>query len=210
MLELIKPGTKIDFVGMRYKAFAFSGILTGICILSILIFGQPRMALLPALGDARHEAGDMETNAITMRALVEIYPTPSQLPSYVLTNRITGHVAKTGEPLLVHDAAHHEFGERIAGTVEIEESLLAVPLKFGTRVIGVIVISKLGLDQFDADDLRLLEVLAGHASVALENARLYEAQRREGAAFSLRDFHDHVLAQGQLPLPSFRRVFGTA
>jgi HD-GYP domain-containing protein (c-di-GMP phosphodiesterase class II) len=46
-------------------------------------------------------------------------------------------------------------------------------------VTGVIVISKLGLDQFDADDLRLLEVLAGHASVALENARLYEAQRRE-------------------------------
>ena len=44
---------------------------------------------------------------------------------------------------------------------------------------GVIVISKLGLDQFDADDLRLLEVMAGHASVALENARLYEAQRRE-------------------------------
>ena len=27
--------------------------------------------------------------------------------------------------------------------------------------------------------MRLLEVLAGHASVALENARLYEAQRRE-------------------------------
>ena len=44
---------------------------------------------------------------------------------------------------------------------------------------GVIVISKLGLHQFDADDLRLLEVMAGHASVALENARLYEAQRRE-------------------------------
>ena len=46
-------------------------------------------------------------------------------------------------------------------------------------MIGVIVISKLGLDQFDEDDLRVLEVLAGHASVALENARLYEAQRRE-------------------------------
>ena len=27
--------------------------------------------------------------------------------------------------------------------------------------------------------------------------------------FSLRDFHDRVLAVGQLPLPSFRRVFGT-
>src|SRR5207248_11573930 len=55
----------------------------------------------------------------------------------------------------------------------------AVPLRYGSRVIGVIVISKLGLDQFDEDDVRLLEVLGGHASVALENARLYEAERRE-------------------------------
>ena len=65
------------------------------------------------------------------------------------------------------------------GTPTIEESLLAVPLRYGTRVVGVIVISKLGLDQFDEDDLRLLEVLAGHAAVALENARLYESARRE-------------------------------
>jgi diguanylate cyclase (GGDEF)-like protein len=92
---------------------------------------------------------------------------------------ITGRVAETGESLNVGDAARHEFGEQIVGTAEIEESLLAVPMRFGPRVTGVIVISKLGLDQFDADDLRLLEVMAGHASVALENARLYEAQRRE-------------------------------
>ena len=43
----------------------------------------------------------------------------------------------------------------------------------------MVVVSKLGLDQFDSDDLRLLEVLAGHAAVALVNARLFEAQRRE-------------------------------
>jgi len=92
---------------------------------------------------------------------------------------ITGRVAESGTPLLVGDAANHEFGERIAGTADIEESLLAVPVTYGPRVTGVIVISKLGLDQFDADDLRLLEVMAGHASVALENARLYESQRRE-------------------------------
>jgi diguanylate cyclase (GGDEF)-like protein len=102
---------------------------------------------------------------------VEVLPTR-------LGRGVTGRVAETGEPLLVGDAAHCEFGEQIAGTVEIEESLLAVPLRFGSRVTGVVVISKLGLDQFDGDDLRLLEVLAGHASVALENARLYDAQRR--------------------------------
>src|SRR5581483_10151559 len=54
-----------------------------------------------------------------------------------------------------------------------------VPLRYGARVTGAIVISKLGVNQFDEDDVRLLEVLAGQASVALENARLYEHQRRE-------------------------------
>jgi len=92
---------------------------------------------------------------------------------------ITGHVAATGEPFLTGDAAHCTIGVRIPGTDEIEESLLAVPFLYGPSVVGVIVVSKLGLDQFDSDDLRLLEVLAGHVSVALVNARLYEAQRRE-------------------------------
>jgi diguanylate cyclase (GGDEF)-like protein len=104
---------------------------------------------------------------------------PAKLLPTSVGRGITGHVAQTGTALLVGDAASHEFGEQIEGTAEIKESLLAVPLKYGPRVTGVIVISKLGLDQFDEDDLRLLEVLAGHASVALENARLYEAQRRE-------------------------------
>ena len=92
---------------------------------------------------------------------------------------ITGHVALTGEPFLTGDAANCGIGVHIQGTATIEESLLAVPLRYGATVVGVIVVSKLGLDQFDADDLRLLEVLAGHVSVALVNARLYEAQRRE-------------------------------
>ena len=92
---------------------------------------------------------------------------------------ITGHVAEAGEPFMTGDAANCGIGEQIPGTVTIEESLLAVPLRYGQSVVGVTVISKLGLDQFDGDDLRLLEVVAGHASAALVNARLYEAQRRE-------------------------------
>ena len=45
--------------------------------------------------------------------------------------------------------------------------------------------------------------------IEIERAR-DAAMAREGASFSLRDFHDRVLAQGQLPLPSFRRVFEIA
>jgi diguanylate cyclase (GGDEF)-like protein len=92
---------------------------------------------------------------------------------------VTGRCAERGESLLIGDAANCEFGHRIAGTPVIEESLVAVPLRYGSRVAGVIVVSKLGLDQFDEDDARLLEVLAGHAAVAFENARLYDSARRE-------------------------------
>ncbi len=124
---------------------------------------------------------------------------------------ITGRVAETGEPLLVGDAAHCEFGEQIAGTALIEESLLAVPLSFGSRVIGVVVISKLGLDQFDADDLRVMEVLAGHASVALENARLYEAQRREAeSAKALLEFAREVAEAKGITEVAERVVRGAA
>jgi diguanylate cyclase (GGDEF)-like protein len=102
---------------------------------------------------------------------------------------VTGHCAELGESIVVADAANCEFGQLIEGTVPIEESLLAVPLRYGSRVVGVIVVSKLGLNQFDEDDVRLLEVLAGHAAVAVENASLYESARREAeSATSLLEF----------------------
>jgi diguanylate cyclase (GGDEF)-like protein len=92
---------------------------------------------------------------------------------------ITGMAAATGRPVLVPNALDCDYALQVSGTDDIEESIVAVPLAYGVKVIGVVVLSKLGIDQFDEDDVRLLEVLAGHASVALENARLYEAQRRE-------------------------------
>jgi diguanylate cyclase (GGDEF)-like protein len=91
----------------------------------------------------------------------------------------TGWVAESGRSLLLANAMDCEFAVTIPGTEDIDESVVAVPLKYGSRVSGVVVISKLGVAQFDEDDVRLLEVLGGHASVALENARLYEAERKE-------------------------------
>jgi diguanylate cyclase (GGDEF)-like protein len=106
---------------------------------------------------------------------------------------ITGRVAETGESLLIPNALECEFAYRIPGTEELEESLAVVPLRHGSRITGAIVISKLGLNQFDEDDVRLLEVLAGHASVALENARLYQQQRQEAeSATALLAFADEV------------------
>jgi diguanylate cyclase (GGDEF)-like protein len=104
---------------------------------------------------------------------------------------ITGRAAELNQSLLIANALECEFAVDIPGTEDIAESIVAVPLSYGTRVIGVIVLSSLGVDQFDQDDVRLMEVLAGNASVALENARLYEAQRREAeAAKALLEFSD--------------------
>jgi diguanylate cyclase (GGDEF)-like protein len=124
---------------------------------------------------------------------------------------VTGHVAETGEPLIIGDAANCDIGVQVEGTETIEESLLAVPLRFGAQVVGVIVVSKLGLDQFDADDLRLLEVLAGHASVAVVNARLYESQRREAdMAKALLELSRELSATTELDEVLARVARGTA
>ncbi len=116
-------------------------------------------------------------------AFVGQFTSETQEPLEILACKvgqgITGRVAATGESLLIADAANCEFARVLPGTDAIDESQVVVPLSYGTRVVGVIVISKLGLNQFDEDDMRLLEVLAGHAAVALENAGLYESARRE-------------------------------
>jgi diguanylate cyclase (GGDEF)-like protein len=116
-------------------------------------------------------------------AFVGQFTSETQEPLEILACKvgqgITGRVAETGESLLIADAANCEFARILPGTDAVDESQVVVPLTYGTRVVGVIVLSKLGLDQFDEDDVRLLEVLAGHAAVALENAGLYEAARRE-------------------------------
>jgi diguanylate cyclase (GGDEF)-like protein len=133
----------------------------------------------------------------------ELTSETNALPLELLRTRvgrgITGRCAELGESLVVGDAANCEFGRQLAGTPVIEESLLAVPLRYGSRVVGVIVVSKLGLDQFDEDDVRLLEVLAGHAAVAVENARLYESARREAeSATALLEFGHSLAALSSL------------
>ena len=124
---------------------------------------------------------------------------------------ITGRVVETGEALLLRDAAECEFAIEIEGTSQIEESILAVPLNYGSRVVGAIVVSKLGLDQFDQDDLRLLEVLAGHTAASIENARLYEARRREAeSAKALLEFGRDLAATEGLERVFERVVEGAA
>jgi diguanylate cyclase (GGDEF)-like protein len=124
---------------------------------------------------------------------------------------IVGHVSETNRSLLVGNALENEYAVQVPGTPMVEESIVAVPLAYGARNVGVVYISSLGVDQFDEDDMRLMEVLAGQASVALENARLYEAQRREAEnAKALLEFADHISSLGSFYSIGQRTVVETA
>jgi PAS domain S-box-containing protein len=91
---------------------------------------------------------------------------------------ITGHVAATRESLLTPDAREVEFSVTIPGTDDdLLESMLAVAMVAGDDLVGVIVLSSLGYGMFDEADQRLLEVLAAHAGVAFQKARLLKAER---------------------------------
>ena len=84
----------------------------------------------------------------------------------------TGWVAQHGEALLIADANRDPRGQTISGTDDVDESMLVVPMRYDGVTVGVITLSKLGLDGFDPDDLRLLTILADHAATAVETARL--------------------------------------
>src|SRR5947209_7465759 len=106
----------------------------------------------------------------------------------------------------------------IPGTPELDESLLVVPLRYGSKVIGTVALAKLGIDQFDAEDQRVLEVLASHAAVAIENARLLEQEREQATASqcllnfsqSLTKAHGagQVLAQAVASIPALIECSG--
>ena len=84
----------------------------------------------------------------------------------------TGWVAEHGEAILVNDANRDPRGATIAGTDDIDESMLVVPMRYDGVTIGVITLSKLGLDGFGSDDLRMLTILADRAATAVGSSRL--------------------------------------
>ena len=62
-------------------------------------------------------------------------------------------------------------GATIAGTDDVDESMIVVPLRSHDAVIGVVTLSKLGLRQFDDLDLQLMSILADAAATAIRSAR---------------------------------------
>ncbi len=77
-------------------------------------------------------------------------------------------------------------------------SFLGVPIVAGGHTLGNLYLTnKIGADEFSTDDQKLAELLATHAAVAIQNARLYEQVGRlvvvEERTRIGRDLHDGII-----------------
>ncbi|MGQ9851013.1 MAG: GAF domain-containing protein, partial [Aggregatilineaceae bacterium] len=83
---------------------------------------------------------------------------------------LAGQVYRSGQPVLVGDQ-----GPQKIKTEYLVKSLLYVPLSIKGQIIGVLGVNNKFADRtFTQHDLELLQDLAAHAAIAIENARLYE------------------------------------
>lgn len=114
------------------------------------------------------------------------------------TQGIVGHVGATREPYLVNDV-EREPRYYLLDALRSARAELAVPIKLGDRLLGVLDVESRELNAFGEDDVFVMQTLADMVAVAVENARLYE-QSREIAVLEernrlAREIHD-TIAQG--------------
>ncbi len=123
---------------------------------------------------------------------------PVGVPLEVDAESIVGWVAQTGEPILANDV-NADPRYRAVEALRDTKSELAVPVRIGNNVLGVLDIESTEADAFGEADLFTVQTLADQLAVAIENARLYEETRQmavmEERNRMAREIHD-TLAQG--------------
>jgi hypothetical protein len=94
-----------------------------------------------------------------------------------------GAVAQTLEPLII--PSYHEWLGQSAQYADVTvHSVMAAPLLIGRRLVGAIAtVHSDPTRMFGPEDLRLLNLFAPQAAIAIENARLFTDARRQREYF---------------------------
>jgi GAF domain-containing protein len=94
-----------------------------------------------------------------------------------LDSGIAGYVVMTGQPIAIADVMQDpRFNQDFAeSTGYVPQSILATPLEWGERVIGVMeVLDKIEAPRFDLRDMELLGLFAQQASIAIAQSQQYD------------------------------------
>ncbi len=116
---------------------------------------------------------DDESGELYLRAAYNFGEKRARSFRVQVEDSIAGQVVRTGRPVMVGGRNQDDSFKVMTGY--FVKALLNVPLKVGDAVIGVLAINnKTVVKGFDQNHLHSLTALANYASIAIENARLYE------------------------------------
>jgi GAF domain-containing protein/CheY-like chemotaxis protein len=90
---------------------------------------------------------------------------------------VIGQATASGAPVIAFDTdedALHFKNDLLPDT----RSEMAIPLKLGAQVVGALDVQSAEPNAFTQDDVQVLSTLADQLTTAIQNARLYEEQRR--------------------------------
>jgi len=145
--------------------------------------------MLQAIVDLATEATDchacfiylLEDGLLTIRAASPVYANAVGVVQMRLDEGLTGWVARHKTPEFIRDSAMADPRTKFFPLLEEErfQSMVAVPiLARAGAAIGVIVLHTEAPREFTEDTLKLLVHIASLVSGAIENAQLYDQQRR--------------------------------
>ena len=90
---------------------------------------------------------------------------------------VVGYVTRSGQPRVAADVGSDSIFQ-INPDLPYTRSELALPLKVGEIVTGVLDIQSTVSDAFTEDDISILSILADQVAIAIQNARLLEQSQR--------------------------------
>ncbi|MBN1220230.1 MAG: GAF domain-containing protein [Anaerolineae bacterium] len=116
-----------------------------------------------------------------------------------LTRGILGRVARTGEIAWINDITRAEY---YVPKNHRTRSLLAVPVMREDRVIAVIDLESTDPDYFTSEDVAFVKLLASHAAIAIDNARLFEQVKEANDAKT--EFMNIASHELKIPMTSIK------
>lgn len=119
---------------------------------------------------------DEESNELVARAAVGIEEEVEHGVRVPVGKGFAGRVAATQQPVILRDVDHADVLNPILREKGIK-SLLGVPLVVQGSVVGVLHVGSLEARDFAPNELELLQLAADRAAIAIEHARLFEAER---------------------------------
>lgn len=108
---------------------------------------------------------------------------------------ITGHIILERKTVYIADIFNPKLGDPVDRLIQIRgdrgRTYLGLPLKIRNRVIGVLSLQSESANAYRPEDIRLLETIAVQASIAIENARLFDEMEKQAITDGLTGLFNH-------------------